>query len=280
MSRSPFSERFGFTKPRMPLDHSQFPDSLRNGLWDMCNAHCFRRISLLNETWEYSEEFHVLTMRLWHDFLKVPFDERPEFPDDALQYIRKFYFAAQFFRVFDFIEFLCENFTDARKVEAFQNSVNQVLEREQAAFRLIDSQFVAVTAPDEVQSISVASSSSVDGVRLHIRRSAELLSDPESPDYRNSIKEAISAVEAAVAYASGRNTGGVSKPLRAVINELVVHPALRDGFEKLYAYTSDAGGIRHAIMKDGAEPTQEDAKYMLVSCSAFANYLVSLKSKK
>jgi hypothetical protein len=42
----------------------------------------------------------------------------------------------------------------------------------------------------------------------------------------------------------------------------------------MYGYTSDAEGIRHALMD---EPTleSEDAKFMLVSCSAFVNYLRS-----
>jgi len=164
----------------------------------------------------------------------------------------------------------------------FEKELNRVLERECAAYRLINARFVLVTDPAEIESITAASVSPVDGVRQHIRRSAELLSDRQKPDYRNAIKEAISAVESAVAFVSGEKTGGVGRPLRKVMEELKLHPALRDGFEKLYAYTSDADGIRHAIMekgKDGAELTQADAKYMLVACSAFANYLITLKSK-
>ncbi len=100
-----------------------------------------------------------------------------------------------------------------------------------------------------------------------------------SPDYRNSIKEAVPAVEAAVSFVTGGKPDGVSRPLRKVFEQFPVHPALRDGFEKLYAYTSDAEGIRHALMQE-SNLTQEDARYMLVSCSAFANYLLALKTKR
>ncbi len=53
---------------------------------------------------------------------------------------------------------------------------------------------------------------------------------------------------------------------------VTVHPALREAFKKLYGYTSDAGGIRHALL-DESNLDFEDAKFMLVSCSAFVNYL-------
>jgi hypothetical protein len=47
---------------------------------------------------------------------------------------------------------------------------------------------------------------------------------------------------------------------------------------KLYGYTSDAGGIRHSLV-DGSDPvTVDDARLMIVVCSAFANYLVARTS--
>ena len=57
-----------------------------------------------------------------------------------------------------------------------------------------------------------------------------------------------------------------------------LHPKLQEGFKALYGYTSDTHGIRHAL-KDDATPDAEDAKFMLVSCSAFVNYLVEKANK-
>jgi len=57
-----------------------------------------------------------------------------------------------------------------------------------------------------------------------------------------------------------------------------MHPSLKQGFEKLYGYTSDDDGIRHALL-DEANLDMEDARFMLVSCSAFVNYLV-VKAQK
>ena len=52
-----------------------------------------------------------------------------------------------------------------------------------------------------------------------------------------------------------------------------MHPALKAGFSKLYGYTSDESGVRHPILKD-ANVGFAEAKYMLVTCSAFVNFLV------
>ena len=49
---------------------------------------------------------------------------------------------------------------------------------------------------------------------------------------------------------------------------------LKSGIDKLYIYTNDKRtGIRHAMMDDSELPTFEEAKFMLVLCSAFVNYI-------
>ncbi|MEN9848738.1 MAG: hypothetical protein RL368_1478 [Pseudomonadota bacterium] len=50
---------------------------------------------------------------------------------------------------------------------------------------------------------------------------------------------------------------------------------LKEAFNKLYGYTSDQGGIRHALTETSVEITLTEARFMLVTCSAFVNYLLS-----
>ena len=54
--------------------------------------------------------------------------------------------------------------------------------------------------------------------------------------------------------------------------------SLRDAFNKLYGYTSSKEGIRHALSEQ-TTLSSEDARFMLVSCSAFVNYLTSKSIK-
>lgn len=60
--------------------------------------------------------------------------------------------------------------------------------------------------------------------------------------------------------------------LKAIEKRGSLHTALKDGFMKLYGYTSDEGGIRHAML-DEPNLTPADARYFLLSCTSFVNYL-------
>ena len=62
-------------------------------------------------------------------------------------------------------------------------------------------------------------------------------------------------------------------------NGIEIHEALKKAYRSLYGYTSDANGIRHAGNLGGPSATFEEAKYMLVSCCAFINYLIGVQSK-
>lgn len=57
-----------------------------------------------------------------------------------------------------------------------------------------------------------------------------------------------------------------------------IHSAMESAFSSLYGYTSDEAGIRHGGI-DFTNAPAEYAKYMLISCSAFINYLVEKWAK-
>lgn len=98
------------------------------------------------------------------------------------------------------------------------------------------------------------------------------------PDYRNSIKESISAVESLAQIISGDKKAELGKALKIIKDKIGLHTALEQGFSKLYGYTSDSDGIRHSLSEESTLDL-EDAIYMLTSCSAFINYLI-IKSDK
>ena len=56
-------------------------------------------------------------------------------------------------------------------------------------------------------------------------------------------------------------------------NGVHIHQAMEKAFLSLYGYTSDEDGIRHGGI-DFRNAPSEDAKYMLIACSAFVNYLI------
>lgn len=115
----------------------------------------------------------------------------------------------------------------------------------------------------------------------HLSKANKLIADRSKPDYENSIKESISAVEALCKILTGI-TGKESclgKMLKKLEEKgIVIHPGLKAAFNSLYGYTSDANGIRHAGNIGGPASTFEEAKFMLVSCSAFVNYLIAVSA--
>lgn len=135
-----------------------------------------------------------------------------------------------------------------------------------------------ISDPTEIQeieeAISRARNEGLYGTHEHFRTALEFLGKKPQPDYRNSIKEAISAVESIVKQISGSSSQGLDSALDELDKYTEIHGALKSGFKKLYGYSSDENGIRHAIL-DQPNVGFAEAKYMIVSCSAFANYLIA-----
>lgn len=132
-----------------------------------------------------------------------------------------------------------------------------------------------ITSKEEIESIEEAIENTKDNIKEHLNSALKHLADKESPNYRNSIKESISAIEALCRERTGSNTlGAAFKELEK--SGIQLHPALKSSFEKLYVYTNDEkAGVRHALMDDTSDyaPTFHEAKFMLVACSALINYI-------
>ena len=161
-------------------------------------------------------------------------------------------------------------------------AVNSFFEREYVGYRFVDERIVPISDKYEISAINDALSTGYKSVREHISKANKLLADRENPDYENSIKESISAVEAICVIITGAKGGEATlgKMLKKMEDHgVVIHGALKDAFDKLYGYTSSAKGIRHAGKMDGPSSTFEEAKFMLVACCAFINYITSLSSK-
>ena len=113
------------------------------------------------------------------------------------------------------------------------------------------------------------------GVTGHLRCALELLSDGQNGDYRNSIKESISAVESLVQSITGNPKATLGQALNVIERDnssMTIPKALKKAYSALYGYTSNEDGIRHAMLEEPSL-TASDAKYFLMVCTAFVNYL-------
>ena len=162
--------------------------------------------------------------------------------------------------------------------EQFLKLANAILERELSGFRFVAGVLTPITTPAEVEAIEEAAgataSKGFQGAHVHLTNALLHLGKKPDPDYRNSIKESISAVESVAKLISGEEAGGLEKALTKLSDATGIHSALKSGFLKLYGYTSNEDGIRHAILEE-SDVGFIEAKYMLVACSAFVSYLIS-----
>jgi hypothetical protein len=279
-----FSDRFGITKPALELNLKSMPQELKTSLWNFIYETC----QVPNATlWE---KLIKVTAR---DFRKFDLHAVPSRNWEMINWMKDYYFSLQWYEVYNYLEFFSSNYyalthgnlgsyTDLRGREralaSIQEALNKILEREFSGYRFISGILVPIADRVEIDEVNSAVVNLVghglDGARIHIQTSLSLFSQRPNPDYRNSIKEAISAIES-IAKLLGANKGnGIETALRALEQKTSIHGALRVGFEKMYSYTSDEHGIRHAMLEEPNVGFAE-AKYMIVACSAFANYLAA-----
>ena len=153
---------------------------------------------------------------------------------------------------------------------------NGVFEQEFVGYRFIGDVITPISDEIEVMTIEKGLEVEFKGCRAHIHKALGFLSDREKPDYKNSIKESISAVESICKIITGDINSDLSRTLKKLKEAGIhIHPTLEQAWGKLYAYTCDEGGVRHAEKAYESNVTFEEAKYMLVSCCAFVNYLIA-----
>jgi AbiJ N-terminal domain 4 len=274
-----FSERKGFTNLQKIIQIDSMDTDLLYGLWSgvqLCifDNHYTRR----NFKTTRGSNLDRLYVNLWHNFFKLPVDNLPEFHNSAVGAIRKKYMKYKWYEVYDFIEFIYKN-SPLEFQDEFRKFCNSVLERENSAYRFVDQEVVEISSPVEIESIeeAIVISSKFGGVQEHLKTALVHLSNRESPDYRNSIKESISAVEAISIIVSENPKATLGSALKIIEEAGNIHPALKKSLSALYGYTSDGDGIRHAML-DESDLSYTDAKFMLVSCTCFINYFIGKMS--
>jgi hypothetical protein len=156
----------------------------------------------------------------------------------------------------------------------FKHRLNDVLESENIAYRLVGDQIVPLTNATEIAEVEEARrrtgvTAPFAGARAHIDSALEKLGQKPTPDTRNAIKESISAVEAVARQIAGESTLG--RALDRI--DVDMNKSLKQGLEKIYGWTNGPDGIRHAMMSETLLGV-EDARFMVVTCSAFVNYLI------
>lgn len=188
--------------------------------------------------------------------------------------------SAPYNEVLDFLWYVCHwiatHTTSTSFVHEIYNGFNQLFEKEYVGYRFIAGEIVPITDKSESAEIEQACLIPFDGARTQLQKALGFLSDREHPDYKNCVKESISAVESVCKVISGNEKAALKDAINGLIaNGMNIHGSLKSAILALYGYASDEGGIRHAERETESTVTFEEAKFMMVTCSAIVNYLVA-----
>lgn len=269
-----FSQRRGFKPVSTTIQVESINQDLRNSLWNVMSTNFLLEYS--KSLYSSNAKYYGLYVDdfvadIWVNYFKFPLDHLPERKDHIAKILLEHFQKCEWYEVYDFLEATLNYFQSSKLVE----EVNFILERELAAYRFIGGVFTGITDKQEIEMLTNAvDDRDFPAVSSHLKRALSLMSNKESPDYRNSIKESISAVESLAKAITNKPKATLGEALVILESSNNLHAALKKSFLSLYGYTSDEGGIRHAML---SEPnlTVNDAKFFLLSCTSFINYLKS-----
>ena len=270
-----FSERIGLKQSRETIQLNSMDAELRAGLWDAVHICIIEKFKNTYDGGLGNSNMKWVFRAIWHHHFKVAVDTLPFSYSECVKSLRLHFFKCDWNECYDLVEFIPNHCEEDWRTD-FLSFANGVLERNLSGFRFIGLTLTPISSNEEVSAIEAATSNRAinAGARAHLTTALRLLSDRKNPDHRNSIKESISAVESICQQLTKNPKATLSDTLKVLEKQGGVHSALKASFSSLYGYTSDASGIRHAML-DEANLTAVDSQYMLIACSSFVNYLTS-----
>ena len=267
-----FSQAQGYEELPSPLGLEELPPEARTHIWNIFyyfineSRAPFREIG---GVWR-----HILYIKHLN-FDNLPLDEW----DESLEYhrrsLRYSIETLPFNQVFDLIHFVIRH----------PNCPHEFIDRMNRAFVFcklaytIDTINQPTIIPSAtraegamiVESLQVLRRAGLGASESHLRRAAECINNN---DWADSIRESIHAVESAARQLDPDSSETHRGALTTLEKEQVLHPALKEAFIKLYGYTSNEQGLRHALLdQSSANVGIDEAVFMLGACASFASYL-------
>ena len=278
-SKLTFSQAQGYEELPQPLRLEELSYEARVGIWNALYSHVIdtRRLGVyIGQPWT-----SILT-HLHTDHLLMPLDDLSLTTDSITQSYKSMILnESTFNELFDLLQEILRHYACP---DSFVERVASVFRRSRLAYVIDTSDPISIipAITEEEGQVIIASihqlqADGLAGAAAHLREASQSINQS---NWSGSIRESIHAVESVARLLDPQASKSLGPALASLELQGDLHPALKGAFSKLYGYTSDEEGIRHALLEsDQAKPGIDEAVFMLGSCAAFASYLARKHSE-
>lgn len=273
-----FSQAQGYEELPCPLKLEELPTEARTHIWNVF----YLCLEESREPHPYrSSPFQVVgawAEILWakhfvHDHRAL--DEWNTQFDSIRSELRHGIETLPFNKVFDLIQFVLRHRACPKE---FTATMKLAFTRCRLAYTIDEGPpptIVPAVTPEEgsavVEALRTLRESGMGGAAAHLRNASESIN---TRDWAGSVRESIHAVESVARQLDPAASTTLGPALRTLQKNGSLHPALEHAFNKLYGYTSDEQGIRHALLDpSGNKVGMDEALFMLSACASFSSYL-------
>ena len=266
-----FSQAQGYEAVPGPLRLEELPREARTRIWNVF----YRKLDATRHYGSLGRPWLGLMSAVHASYYNRALDEwRPSFTDNV-HLLRSSIENRPFNQVFDLIQFVLRLPQCPRE---FVSEMVQEFELSKLAYRIdygppptIIPTVTEVEGNTIIESMEELRQAGLAGSASHLLKASECINQS---DWAGSIRESIHAVESVARQLDPQAATTLGPALTSLEKRNQLHPALKEAFSKLYGYTSDEQGVRHALLdQPNASVNMDETLFMLSACAAFASYL-------
>lgn len=275
--RLTFSQREGLAPLPEAMRPKHVSKDFRNMVWFILDRTVDRETNHFGEYYSNSS-MSAIVLSYCLMILKWTHDHIVHSPSQHKKLLKQTILEGSFDQVLSFIEFVLRH---SRCTPELREVLGKVFQDSQLAYNVqtIDDlptvvpRFSEESSTATQQAIGIVEEKGPSGARAHLRNAARAINENRNAD---AVRESIHAVESVVRTIDPKEGSTLGSALGSLEKVGVLdHPALKDAFLKLYGYTNDKNGIRHALLEEGtADVDSTDAVFMFGACACFAAYLI------
>lgn len=300
-----FSERIGITTKNF-LKYDEINKALSNRIWNLIGEKIYSNINSYDNNYysdKLNNKFEEFIIVKFFKYTMYEYRENYGYPYrgiicyDFKKYIYENYNKLKWYEKYDLMEFIIKFFVDNRKdlkddniLSTFVEDLNDILEEEKTAYRVIDYKITPITDKLELETVNdtLNNGDKFKTAFSHIEKALEALSQKPTGDYNKVIISSILALESALKESldiKGNNKISNKELINKFLEKYKVNKFVIEPINKFIGILRNGEyDIIHSSFDDNKnsciEATFMEAKYVLVMSCNFLNYIKSLQVKQ